>query len=77
METQPSLLDWTPTRVGSDFGGITFDKRRDGKRLDTQLQRVHELMSDGAWWTLPELKEHLPTASEHLKNGLWAYRMVR
>jgi hypothetical protein len=38
----------------SPFGGVTYKRDKDGKRLWTQLQAVRDLMIDGKWRTLPE-----------------------
>jgi hypothetical protein len=48
------------TRGGtwSTFDGDTFDQLRDGSRLESQLERVREFMSDGRWHTLLEIAEH-------------------
>lgn len=35
-----------------DFGGKTYDPRRDRSRLKNALQRVYDLMCDGEWRTL-------------------------
>ena len=40
------LLDWTP-REPPRFLGATFNATRDGKRLNEQCQRVHDVMIDG------------------------------
>lgn len=37
------------------FDGATYDHPRDYPRLKTQIERVHEAISDGAWWTLSAL----------------------
>ena len=37
------LLDWTPPEPPKYFGA-TFDAARDGKRLNEQCQRVHDVM---------------------------------
>ncbi len=38
-----------------EFGGKSFDAKRDGARLGAQMQAVRALMSDGAWRTLAEI----------------------
>ena len=48
------LLDWTPPEP-CDVRGATFNPERDGKRLNAQTQRVHDLMRDGQWRTLAEI----------------------
>lgn len=35
------------------FDGDTFDPFLDGVRLESQLSLVAQVMSDGAWWTIP------------------------
>lgn len=37
------------------FDGVTFNRHRDGLRLEGQLRRVYETMADGQWRTLAEL----------------------
>jgi hypothetical protein len=50
------LFSWKPPiRLGSVADGITFDTRRDGKRLNDQMRRVFEIVRDGKWHTLHEL----------------------
>lgn len=48
----PTLFD-----VGVTFDGKTFDHAKDGARLSTQLERVRELMADGRWRTLAQIKK--------------------
>lgn len=52
---QPSLLDWTPPQILGDRAGETFDRTRDGKRLNAQAADVFCLMRDGQWRTLAEI----------------------
>jgi len=52
---QPSLLDWTPPVIKGDRDGQTFDRQRDGARLDGQAADVFRLMRDGQWRTLAEI----------------------
>ena len=40
-----------------DFDGKTFDRARDGGRLQAQFKRVRDLMLDGQWRTLEQLSE--------------------
>lgn len=35
-----------------DFDGDTFERKKDGKRLNKQFNDVFELMKNGEWWTL-------------------------
>lgn len=47
----------TPT-----FGGITYDKRMDEKRLTTALHRVFDLMKDGQWRLLAVIANDCETS---------------
>jgi len=40
-----------------EFGGSTFDPKKDGARLSRQLSRVRALMLDSKWRTLREISE--------------------
>lgn len=46
---------WTPPAILGDRQGCTFDRARDGKRLDGQAGDVFHFMSDGEWHTLSEI----------------------
>jgi hypothetical protein len=52
---QPSLLDWTPPVILGDRSGETFDRARDGKRLNAQAQAVFSYMQHGEWRTLADI----------------------
>jgi hypothetical protein len=39
------------------FGGGTYDRERDHDRLKTQLNDVYQLMQDGEWRTLAEIRK--------------------
>jgi hypothetical protein len=61
---QPTLFDgpsFSATAMaqnkldGPDFDGVTFDDKKDGARLNKQLRKVFDLMSDGRWRTLDEI----------------------
>jgi len=41
------------------FGGDTYDPKRDGKRLSTQLEAVRAAMLQGGKWTLDELRDEV------------------
>lgn len=41
------------------FGGVTYDPALDEARLEKQLGRVFELMSDGHWRTLSEIGDRV------------------
>ena len=50
MNNQPDMFS-----VPTYFDGITYDHERDGERLESLLERVKRLMSDGRWRTLAEI----------------------
>lgn len=52
---QPSLLDWTPPKIMGDREGETFDRERDGVRLNKQASAVFSYMSHGEWRTLADI----------------------
>jgi hypothetical protein len=53
---QHSLLDWEPpVSILGDRSGETFDRARDGARLNGQAADVFHFMSDGEWHTLAEI----------------------
>lgn len=54
---QPSLLDWVPPSILGDRDGSTFDRKRDGARLNGQAEDVFRLMRDGEWRTLRTIAE--------------------
>jgi hypothetical protein len=41
--------------MNNNFSGITYNKKKDGARMRSQLDRVRKIMSDGKWFTLDEL----------------------
>lgn len=67
---QPNLFDVQVDRHGRmrvephRFDGATFDSKLDQARLDTQLGRVFDLMSDGHWRTLFGICERIGCGSE-------------
>lgn len=47
-------------RGGSDLASDwRLNRRRDGARINRQLSAVSDIMHDGEWHTLPELREKL------------------
>ncbi len=44
--------------------GKTFDRKKDGKRLEGQYKKVLALMSDGKWRTLREISDGIGGGSE-------------
>ena len=53
--TQNSLFSWVPPSVFGSRSGETFDRARDGKRLNAQAADVFRLMQDSNWRTLAEI----------------------
>lgn len=53
--TQLSLMDWTPPAIYGDRDGETFDRKRDGKRLNAQAAAVFSYMQHGQWRTLADI----------------------
>lgn len=51
----PDLFTYQP--APKDFPGETFDRKRDGKRLNAQERRVFDFMSDGKWRGLREISD--------------------
>lgn len=55
---QLPLLDWQPPpQIFADRDGETFNRARDGKRLNAQAMRVFRAMQSGEWKTLREISE--------------------
>lgn len=55
---QPELFDYVPPHPQSILGdrkGSTFDRLRDGMRLNGQACRVWDVMADGKWYSLREI----------------------
>ena len=53
--TQLSLMDWTPPQILGDRSGETFDRKRDGARLNAQAAAVFSYMQHGEWRTLADI----------------------
>jgi len=49
------LFSYVPPQILGDRQGETFDRARDGKRLDGQAGDVFRLMQDGEWRMLSEI----------------------
>lgn len=62
---QLELLAWTPPVILGDRDGVSFDRKRDGARLNKQAQEVFNVMADGRWHTLSDIsgKTNHPEAS--------------
>jgi hypothetical protein len=68
MDDQVSMFDEVTTRHGEfvsrrlepservRFDGETYDPEQDRVRLTGQLKEVHACLTNGEWWTLPELR---------------------
>jgi len=52
---QLSLMDWTPPAILGDRDGSTFDRARDGERLNGQAADVFNYMQHGQWRTLADI----------------------
>lgn len=52
---QPDLLSWVPPVILGDRDGISFEPKKDRKRLNKQAQAVYNLMADKRWRTLAEI----------------------
>ena len=52
---QPSLFDYVPPEIIHDREGETFDRKRDGARLNKQAEDVFRLMQDSEWRMLAEI----------------------
>lgn len=55
---QLDLLAFMDSKPERAFGE-TYDPNRDGARLSQQGLAVFRLMSDGKWWTLPQIGAHV------------------
>jgi len=52
---QLDLMSWTPPAILGDRDGETFDRARDGKRLNAQAAAVYSYMQHGQWRTLADI----------------------
>jgi len=53
--TQLDLLSYVPPVIYGDRSGETFDRARDGKRLNAQAADVFSYMQHGQWRTLADI----------------------
>jgi hypothetical protein len=53
--TQLDLMAWTPPAILGDRCGETFDRARDGDRLNGQAADVYHYMRHGQWRTLADI----------------------
>jgi hypothetical protein len=53
------LFSYKPLKPPANvaFDGATYQAERDYKRLERLIDRVHALMSDGQWHTIPEISD--------------------
>lgn len=49
------LFSWVPPAIHRDRDGETFDRKRDGARLNKQATDVFNLMRDGEWRGLRDI----------------------
>ena len=58
MDTTPNALfgEFEDYRPKPAFGGSTYSPANDAERLETLFARVLDLMSDGQWRTLAEIR---------------------
>jgi hypothetical protein len=52
---QLDLLSYAPPAILGDRDGESFDRARDGKRLNAQAQAVYSYMQHGQWRTLADI----------------------
>ena len=52
-------MNFPELNLPTSFDGPTFEPAEDRERLTAQLAHVRELMSDGAWWSIPQLADAL------------------
>lgn len=55
--SQLELLKWTPPQILGDRSGITYEPKRDRKRLNKQAIAVFQFMSDHEWHSLRDISE--------------------
>ncbi len=51
------LFQYAQEHHSKEFGGATYDEKRDGSRLKAQLDRVRSVMLRNSWMTLEQLAE--------------------
>jgi hypothetical protein len=78
---QLDLLIWKkrpPTvHFGDCFDGVTFKPERDGKRLQSQLSAVFELMRDGKWRTLSQISASIGAPAQSVSARLRDLRKTK
>lgn len=58
METGLPLLDYAERQMlHGDRDGETYNRARDGKRLNTAMERIFAAMKDGSWYPLSSLAD--------------------
>lgn len=59
MSDEPDLFNYVaPIPPSKAFDGATYEPKRDYARLSGQLLKVKNLMSDGQWRTLAQIRDH-------------------
>jgi hypothetical protein len=51
------LFQYAQEHHAKEFGGATYDEKRDGDRLKAQLSRVRSHMLRNSWQTLDQISE--------------------
>ncbi len=54
---QPDLFSFVPPAILGDRCGNTFDRTRDGHRLNGQAADVYHFMQSGEWVSLKQISE--------------------
>lgn len=57
------------------FDGATYDAEIDGARLGSQLERVRDLMLDGTWRTIPEIRNAVRRPDELMSEASISARL--
>lgn len=52
-----TLFDYAQREHSKEFGGATYNEKRDGDRLKAQLARVRSHMLRNSWQTLDQISE--------------------
>lgn len=68
------LDDFAPAE---SFDGETFEEEHDGVRLGAQLEKVRDLMQDGAWRTLEEIAEKTAAPTHSISARLRDLRKLK
>jgi hypothetical protein len=75
MSAQLDLLtDWAARLPQLNFHGVTYDGAFDQSRLNSQQQRVHDVMRCGEWRTLREISDETGDPEASVSARLRSYR---